>query len=237
MAKRRKKKESILSPRICWVLIWSQFCSVAINKLHLARLKERATPGFTGLKHEEHRYNGFRGTQPWAKVWLNSPVGAADKMKRGVSTEGSWAKIEQDGCGKAWEQFALEHSLLHFQKETMWALLLGPSAYHSLCACSRGASLGPPTRWTDYINEIPIWTVKRFPYSVAIFCEAGRKCSQQKRIYPVGEYLESSKTHNENLCVSIQEWYWQQLKVIKHAAHWPYKFLLCNNFRETNPCL
>lgn len=39
-----------------------------------------------------------------------------------------------------------------------------------------------------------------------------------KRIYPVGEYLESSKTYNENLCVSIQEWYWQQLKVIKHTA-------------------
>lgn len=180
MAKRRKKKASILSPRIGWVLIWSQFSSVAINKLHLARLKERTTPGFAGLKHEEHRYNGFRGAQPRAKVWLNSPVGAADKMKRGVSTEGSRAKTEQDGCGKAWEQFALEHSLLHFQKETMWALLLEPSAYHSLCACSRGACLSPPTSWTDYINEIPIWTLKRFPYSVAFFCEAGRKCSQQK---------------------------------------------------------
>lgn len=179
MAKRRKKKASILSPRIGWVLIWSQFSSVAINKLHLARLKERTTPGFAGLKHEEHRYNGFRGAQPRAKVWLNSPVGAADKMKRGVSTEGSRAKTEQDGCGKAWEQFALEHSLLHFQKETMWALLLEPSAYHSLCACSRGAWVLQPAEQITSTRS-PYELSKGFPTLLLSFVKQAENAPSKK---------------------------------------------------------
>lgn len=74
-------------------------------------------------------------------------------------------------------------------------------------------------------------------FSTLSLLRSRQKMLPAKRTYPVGEYLESSKTHNENLCVSIQEGYWQQLKVIKHTAHWPYKFLFCNNFRETNPCL
>lgn len=82
-----------------------------------------------------------------ASLGLNSGLtllwGAADKMKSNVSTEGPQANTKQDRCGKAWEQFALQHSLLHFQKETMCALLLEPNAYHSLCACSREARLDP----------------------------------------------------------------------------------------------
>lgn len=78
---------------------------------------------------------------------LNSDLtllwGAADKMKRSVSTEGPQANTKQDRCGKAWQQFALQRSLLHFQKETMCALLLEPRAYHSLRACSTEACLDP----------------------------------------------------------------------------------------------
>jgi len=31
-------------------------------------------------------------------------------------------------------------------------------------------------------------------------------------IHPVGENFQSSKSHNENFCASIQEWYWQQIE-------------------------
>lgn len=218
MAKRRKKKESILSPRISWVLIWSQFSSVAINKLHLARLKERATPGFAGLKHEEHRYNGFRGTQPRAKVWLNSPVGAADKMKRGVSTEGS---PSQNRAGWMWEGMGAICSgalLAALPERDNVSPSFGTQCLSQLvCMQQRGLS-GSSNQLNRLHQRDPHMNSQKVSLLCCFLLWSRQKMLPAKRIYPVGEYLESSKTHNENLCVSIQEWYWQQSKVIKHTA-------------------
>lgn len=71
----KKKLHSPLASAF-FLMIWSQFSSIAINKLNWARhIKGKRNTRSVVLKHEEHKYNGFRETQPRAKFWLDSPLG------------------------------------------------------------------------------------------------------------------------------------------------------------------
>lgn len=56
-----------------------------------------------------------------------------------------------------------------------------------------------------------------------------------RRIYPVGEYLNLPKAVMKMFVFPSKNGTGSKLKVIKHIAHWQYKFILCNNFRETTP--